>query len=196
MSRSQKFFLLVCAIALLNGCAHSIRITPESDKLPHGNVIVRSDKIVGYVITDEERNRRVITPGGGGDKVEYAPYKELEGGLYRVLNNVFTNVYSLTSMEDKAFITEKGIVLVMRPTIATNSSSSSLFTWPPTAFEVIIEIKAIDTTGKVIWAETISGKGAADFSEVTSDFSLAAIRASEAALTQLQVRLLASPLVR
>ena len=105
----------------MNGCAHSIIITPESDKLPHGYVTVRSDKIVGYVITDEERNRRVITPGGGGDKVEYAPYKELEGGLYRVLNNVFTNVYSLTSMEDKAFITEKGIVLVMRPTIATNT---------------------------------------------------------------------------
>jgi hypothetical protein len=147
-------------------------------------------------MTDEERNRRGITPGGGGDKIEYAPYKELEAGLFRVLNNVFANVHPLRSVDEQSSIAEKGITLVFRPTIATNSSSSSLFTWPPTAFEVIIEIKAMDTGGKLLWADTISGKGNAEFAEFKSDFSLAAKRASEAALKQLQTRLLASSVVR
>ena len=196
MTLNLKLLLAVCAIAMFGGCAHPIRITPDSDKLPGATGVTRSAKSVGYFISEEERNRRVVTGGGGGDKVEYAPYKELEAGLYRVLNNVFENVHQLKSMDDKAFITEKGITLVLRPTIATNSSSSSLVTWPPTNFEVIIEIKAIDTAGKVVWADTISEKGTAEFSEFKSDFSLAAKRASEAALTTLQARLLASAVVR
>ena len=196
MKSNLKLLLVVVAFALLGGCAHSIRITPNSEKLPGGEGVTRSAKSVGYFISEEERSRRVVTDGGGGDKVEYAPYKELEAGLYRVLNNVFENVHPLKAMNDNAFITEKGITLVLRPTIATNSSSSSLLTWPPTDFEVIIEIKALDTSGKVMWADTVSGKGHADFSEFKSDFSLAAKRASEAALATLQTRLLASVLVR
>lgn len=196
MTSKLKLLLVVGAFTLLGGCAHSIRITPDSDKLPGAEGVTRSAKSVGYFISEEERNRRVVTSGGGGDKVEYAPYKELEAGLYRVLNNVFENVHPLKVMNDNAFITEKGITLVLRPTLATNSSSSSLLTWPPTDFEVIIEIKAIDTTGKVTWADTVSGKGRAEFSEFKADFSLAAKRASEAALATLQTRLLASAVVR
>jgi hypothetical protein len=196
MNPTLKNLLAVVLIFLVTGCAHSIRITPDSTNLPNADGITRSTKTVGYVMTDEERNRRVITPGGGGDKIEYAPYQELEGGLFRVLNNVFANVHPLKSGDERSFIADKGITLVFRPTIATNSSSSSLFTWPPTAFEVIIEIKALDTNGKVLWAETISGKGNAEFGEFKSDHSLAAKRASEAALKQLQARLLASSVVR
>ncbi len=196
MASIHRRLFLICMLLVLSGCAHSIRITPDPEKLPSADGIARSTKSVGYYISDEDRNRRVITPGGGGDKVEYAPYKELEAGLYRVLNNVFENVHLLKSIDDKAYVTDKGIVLVLRPTIATNSSSSSLFTWPPTDFEVIIEIKAMDTTGKVVWADTVSGKGQADFSEFKSDFSLTAKRASAAALAQLQSRLLASNLIR
>ncbi|MFN5542632.1 MAG: hypothetical protein ACK499_10055 [Betaproteobacteria bacterium] len=196
MNPTMKNLLAIGAMLLITGCAHSVRITPDSANLPTAEGITRSTKTVGYVMTDEERNRRVITPGGGGDKIEYAPYKELEAGLFRVLNNVFANVHPLRSVDEQSSIAEKGITLVFRPTIATNSSSSSLFTWPPTAFEVIIEIKAMDTGGKLLWADTISGKGNAEFAEFKSDFSLAAKRASEAALKQLQTRLLASSVVR
>lgn len=196
MMSKLKLLLVVGAFALLGACAHSIRITPDAEKLPSAEGITRSAKSVGYFISEEERNRRVVTSGGGGDKVEYAPYKELEAGLYRVLNNVFENVHLLKAMNDNAFITQNNIALVIRPTIATNSSSTSLLTWPPTDFEVIIEVKALDTTGKVVWADTVSGKGRAEFSEFKSDFSLAAKRASEVALGALQTRLLASAVVR
>lgn len=191
-----KLLLVLGALVTLGGCAHSIRITPDSEKLPSAAGVTRSNKSVGYYISDEERNRRVTTGGGGGDKVEYAPYKELEAGLFRVLNNVFETVHPLKAMDDKAFITEKGITLVLRPTISTNSSSSSAFTWPPTDFEVVIEVKAFDSAGKVLWSDMISGKGHAEFSEFKSDFALSAKRASEAALAQLQTRLLASSIVR
>lgn len=196
MKSRLQLLLAVSAFVLLGGCAHSIRITPDANKLPSADGVARSAKSVGYFISEEERNRRVITGGGGGDKVEYAPYNELEAGLYRVLNNVFADVHSLKAMNDNAFITEKKITLVLRPTLATNSSSSSLLTWPPTDFEVIIEIKAYDTSGKELWADTVSGKGRAEFSEFKSDHSLAAKRASEAALVALQARLLASTIVR
>ena len=196
MKSTIKLLLAIGAFIVLGGCAHTIRITPDAAKLPVSDGAKRVAKNVGYFISEEERNRRVITGGGGGDKVEYAPYKELEAGIFRVLNNVFENVHQLKAMDDTAFLTDKGISLVLRPTVATNSSSTSLLTWPPTDFEVIIEIKALDTAGKVLWADTVSGKGRAEFSEFKSDFALAAKRASEAALVALQGRLVASPVVR
>ena len=196
MNSRIKALLLVAAFAITGGCAHSIRIAPDTANLPSSDGVKRAAKNVAYFISDEERNRRVITPGGGGDKVEYAPYKELEAGLYQILNNVFENVYPLKSIDDKAFIADKKITIVMRPVITTNSSSPSLLTWPPTQFEVTIEAKAMDAEGKVIWSDSVTGKGNAEFSEFKSDFGLASKRASAAALVQLQAKLLASNLVK
>jgi hypothetical protein len=194
MKKLLSLASLIAAFAILGGCAHSIVITPDAAKLGAPTAKLSANK-VGYYISDEERTRKVITPGGGGDKVEYAPYKELEAGIYRVLNNVFSSVDQLKTENDKAFIADKKISFVMRPKITTNSSSSSPFTWPPTDFDVIIEIKATDNTGKVIWQDTVIGKGKAEFSEFKSDFALSAKRASEAALIELQKKLMGSALM-
>lgn len=180
------------SISLLAGCAHSIRIAPDTANLPVAGGSPQSSLVVGYFISDEERSRRVITPGGGGDKVEYAPYNELEAGLYRVLRNVFADVRPLKSAEGKAVVGNKGIALVFRPTITTRSSSDSLLTWPPTDFGVTIDIKAADSEGKVVWEQSVSGNGNAQFAEFRHDFSLAAKRASEAALKKLQSRMQAA----
>ncbi len=184
----------VAVFALLGGCAHSIVITPDTAKLGAAASKLSPNR-VGYYISDEERTRKVITPGGGGDKVEYAPYKELEAGIYRVLNNVFSSVDQLKTENDAAFIADKKINFVLRPKITTNSSSSSVVTWPPTQFDVIIEIKATDASGKVVWQDTVIGKGKAEYSEFKADFSLSAKRASEAALLELQNKLLSSALM-
>jgi hypothetical protein len=185
------------ALTLLSGCAHPILIGPDNTKLPTTSSSLSPKTLsVGYFISDADRARRVITPGGGGDKVEYAPYKDLEPGLFRVLGNVFTDVHVLKSPDDKAYIVAKGIKLILRPTINTNSSSPSPFTWPPTNFEVLIDVQAVDAAGTTVWKTTVSGKGQAEFSEFKSDFGLAAKRASEAALTNLQAALVASPMVR
>lgn len=193
MKKAFATAIIISAFTVLGGCAHSIVITPDASKL--AQVTKQSTNKVGYYISDEERARKVITPGGGGDKVEYAPYKELESGIYRVLNNVFSSVDQLKSESDKTYIADKKINFVLRPSISTNSSSSSLLTWPPTMFEVTIEIKATDSNGKVVWQDKVTGKGNAEFSEFKSDFSLAAKRASEAALSELQKKLIASPLM-
>ncbi len=185
---------LLAAFSLIGGCAHSIVITPDAAKL--GTPVAKpSANRVAYFISDEERARKVITPGGGGDKVEYAPYKELEAGIYRVLGNVFASVDQMKNENDSSFIADRKINFVMRPKITTNSSSSSPFTWPPTDFDVIIEIKATDNSGKVVWQDTVIGKGKAEFSEFKSDFALSAKRASEAALNELQKKLIGSPLM-
>lgn len=190
-------FASLLALALLSGCAHPILIGPDNTKLPTTSSSVAPRTLsVGYFISDVDRARRVITPGGGGDKVEYAPYKDLEPGLFRVLGNVFTDVHVLKTFDDKAYIVAKGIKLILRPSINTNSSSPSPFTWPPTDFEVLIDVQAVDASGASVWKTTVSGKGKAEFSEFKSDFGLAAKRASEAALTNLQAALMASPMVK
>lgn len=189
MKSLLRTLLCAAAFAGLAGCAHSIKITPDPATLPVASASARSPLVVGYYISDEERQRRVVTAGGGGDKVEYAPYAELESGLYRVLSNVFADVRPMKSPNDKAVVDNKAIALAFRPVITTNSFSDSALTWPPTDFEVIIDINAADSSGKVLWTEKVSGSGKATFSEFKSDFGLAAKRASEAALKQLQARL-------
>lgn len=195
-STTLRVLLATFALTLLEGCAHSIVITPDSSKLPVAGSIRPANHAVGYYVSDEERTRRVITPGGGGDKIEYAPYKDLEPGIYRVLNNLFSNVYVLKSMDDNALIAEKSIRYVLRPKITTNSSSSGVFTWPPTDFTVIMEITAFDNTGRQAWKDALTGEGKAEFSEFKSDFALAAKRASEHALSRLQEKIASSPLMR
>jgi hypothetical protein len=84
------------------GCAHQIAITPAPDAFNAGG-ISRIDKNVGYYITPENLAKEVVTPGGGGDKVKYSPYKESEPTLKQVLSNLFRDVYRLPSPSDAEF---------------------------------------------------------------------------------------------
>jgi hypothetical protein len=65
------------AIAVLSGCAHSITISGDSTALTTGAKPQQIDKVVGLIITDEQRMKDVTTAGGGGDKVTYKPYRDL-----------------------------------------------------------------------------------------------------------------------
>jgi hypothetical protein len=186
---------LVLIVSLLGACAHPIVITPDVSKFTALEESKRSKAIVGYFISAEERTKKNITAGGGGDKVEHATTKDLESGLYRIFNNTFADVHQLNSPNDVAILQSKNITFVVRPTISANSSSNSLFTWPPTDFEVTIQISASDATGKEVWRTVASGKGKAEFSEFKGDFGLAGKRASEAALVDLQAKLSQSPLI-
>jgi hypothetical protein len=192
----KNITLLAAVLILLTACAHPIVITPDSSKLSAIPETQRSLKIVGYFVSDEERAKKNITGGGGGDKVEHSTSRDLEAGIYRVFNNVFKDVFQLKSMTDSSFITSKGITLLLRPIIGANSSSDSILTWPPTAFEVTIQITAYDLAGKEIWKTSASGKGNATFSEFAGNFGLAGKRASENALIDLQEKLLGSPLLK
>ena len=177
--------LIMSVVLLCTACAHPIVVTPALGdlKLESANPI---DKNVGYYISKENRDKKVITSGGGGDKVAYYPYKELEPALQKVLSNVFRRVYPLQSEGDTQAIEAHGIAYVFTPTISTNSSSDSLVTWPPTKFTVVVACKAVSAEGKPIWEKQFTGDGVAEFSEFKSDFSLAAKRASQSAFGQFQ----------
>ena len=88
--RSYLLCLLLGVTTLLGACAHNIVITPETKSLPVGQAVI--DRKVGYYISSSDYDAHVTTPGGGGDKVTYQPYKELEPALQRVLFNTFSQV--------------------------------------------------------------------------------------------------------
>lgn len=178
--------LLVGALAL-SGCTRTINISPDESVFKPSAPVV--NKAVAYYISDEDRAKKVVTPGGGGDKVTYAPYGELEGALRKVLKTRYNDVYLLKSPNDKAYIAEKNISYVFIPRITTNSSSGSALTWPPTDFTIDLECQATDASGASVWQTRIQGKGQATFSEFKSNFALAAHRAAEDAFTQLQRQL-------
>ncbi len=171
------------ALVLVTGCAHPISMAPDLKVVPDSSAKIH--KQVGYFISAEDLGKEVTTPGGGGDKVKYSPYKDLEAGIYKAFSQVFDGVVKLKSADDKAGIAEHGLNLVIKPTLTTTSYSDSAFTWPPTQFTVDITCVVTDAKGAEVTRLTSQGKGAATFSEFTSDFSLSAKRASQDALSKL-----------
>jgi hypothetical protein len=182
-------------VLITAGCAHPIVVTPDLVDLKYESADP-IDKNVGYYISKENRDKKVITSGGGGDKVSYYPYKELEPALQKTLSNVFRRVYPLQSQDDTKAIEAHSIAYVFTPTISTNSSSDSVVTWPPTNFTVVLACKAVNPEGKTIWEKQFTGDGVAEFGEFKSDFSLSAKRASQSAFSQFQRALAQDPQFR
>lgn len=183
--------IAVLALFITIGCAHQINITPPLNTLDVDG-IGKIDKNVGYYISSVDLSKEVTTPGGGGDKVKYFPYKESEPALSKILSNIFSKVYPLTSIDDKQFISSNNISYIFIPKIETNSSSESAFTWPPTNFTVSLDCKALDRSGSVIWQKNVKGEGEASFSEFKHDFPLAAKRAVIKAFLMLQEEIIKS----
>jgi hypothetical protein len=172
-------------IVLLSGCAHDITLSGDNSALI-AKKASPIDKTVGLVITDEERSKEVVSPGGGGDKVSYKPYSDLELPIYLELNNVFKDVVKLKSMPDAATSQSKNLSYIVKPTITTTSSSASLLTWPPTDFTVTLECTVTDPSGKLVTTKSVTGSGHAEFSEFKRNFGLAAQRATLDAVQKMQ----------
>lgn len=170
-------------VSLLAACAHPINLEPT--KLPERDEAKLVQKKVGYVLTDVDRAKEVTTPGGGGDKVSYYPYRDMEKAIRASLRAVYQDVSSLKSPNDAAAIKEAGVAYIFLPEISTASSSSSPFTWPPTQFTVNVVCTVTDPQGTVLAKVASSGAGAAEFSEFKSDFSLSARRAVAEAVEKL-----------
>ncbi|MEH6593943.1 MAG: hypothetical protein V7736_00170 [Colwellia polaris] len=175
--------IVVLLALLITGCAHQIEINPDMANIKQ--VENKSDKIVGYFISEENKKKKVTTPGGGGDKISYLPYSDLESAFYTALSNKYKDVYSVKSLDESSFIKEKGISLIFVPEIETDSSSDSIMTWPATDFSIKLTCKAISASGDLVWEKTIESAGHAEFDEFKSDFSLSARRASEQAINLL-----------
>lgn len=198
MSKIKRFLGgLFCAAAVLalGGCAHPISIAPDVARLQADPAPTRIDHKVGFVISDASRATEVETPGGGGDRVKYQPYRDLEAGLYTVLNQMFSGVSRLQTNADPKIAAE-GLQRILVPTVKTESSSSSALTWPPTYFKVELSCQILDAAGRPLGQVQVTGEGRAEFEEFKSEHSLSARRASEDALRKLARALKESPALR
>ncbi|MDI1338708.1 hypothetical protein [Polaromonas sp.] len=196
MNRLLRLVFPVMACVFLFGCAHPITMNPDLAVVAAPVGVVPIGKKVGYHMPDALRSVEVTTPGGGGDKVRYFPYRDMEPGFYKALSEAFTSVSKVQNPKDAAALQADGIVLLITPEITTSSYSDSAFTWPPTQFTVKLVCAIVDVSGKPVETIRVSGEGAATFGEFKSNFSLAAVRASNDALTKLIKALGESPALR
>jgi len=182
----------VAALIALAGCAHSIQIATDKSA-PATPAEKKVDKNIGFVLPDALLTKEVTTPGGGGDKVSYQPYRDLEVPLYSTLSNVFANATKLKAPDDRTMIDKAQLSYILTPEITTDSSSDSAFTWPPTRFTINLTCTVTDLNGKVVFKKVVTGQGNAEFSEFKRNFSLSAQRASENMLSNLQKALSEAP---
>lgn len=192
----KRLAMLAAAAGLamvLVGCAHPISMAPDLSKVESAAGESLLDKKAGYYIAASAADVEVTTAGGGGDKVRYFPYRDLETGIYKALATVFRDVSKVRDPQNLEEIRQSGIQLLIIPDIRTTSYSESLVTWPPTLFTVAIQCQVKDAQGQTLDTLQVEGRGMAQFDEFKSNFSLAAVRASNDALAQLAAALRKSP---
>lgn len=186
-----KLALTLLASLYVAGCAHPMNIKPDVQALAPVNA--RIEKNVGLYISAADRELEVTSAGGGGDKVRYHPYADMETGLYKALGNVFASVTVLSSPNDAAAITRHSLSYIVQPTITTTSSSTGIFTWPATHFTVQVDCKVTDAAGQQVAVVSSTGVGDANSGEVLHHFSIAGERAAQDALDKLETALLQAP---
>lgn len=185
MRRFLAIHLIFLTSVFLFGCAHPINMNPNLTTVvaPAGTQVI--DKQVGYFLSDALRAQEVITAGGGGDKVRYFPYRDIEPGFYKALSEVFRGVTKVQNPKDAAALKASGVSLLIAPEITTTSYSDSIVTWPPTQFTITLVCTATDVSGNPIQTVRVTGEGKASFDEFKSNFSLSAVRATNDVLTKL-----------
>jgi hypothetical protein len=179
-----KIALVAISAITIVGCARPIVMAPDLAGI-QGKGVTKIDKNAGYFISEANRALEINSPGGGGDKLRYFAYRDIEPGFYKALGEAFKNVTKLNGPKDQAAITKDSISIVITPTITTTSSSPSAFTWPPTKFSVTLACAITDANGIPMREITVTGSGAAEFDEFKSNFSLSAVRATNDALDKL-----------
>lgn len=194
LHRFTRLATSVGLVALLAACAHPIQL--ETSQLPPAAGDKAMARKVAYVISDADRSRQVSSAGGGADRVTYHPYRDLEPGIRAALASVYADVTALQSEAELPAARQAGITLIFVPVIATESSSSSVFTWPPTRFSSEVALKVKDAQGQPVTEVRVRGEGAATHDEFSNDVSLAARRASADMAAKLSREIRASDKLR
>ena len=189
-----RISLCALLLTLLGACAHPIGISPL--ETPTRNEAALNAKKVAYVMTDSDRAKEVTTAGGGGDKVSYFPYRDLEKVIRDALRAVYSDVFVIKSASDTEAIKTYGVSYVFVPEIMTTSDSPSLLTWPPTKFGIDLTCRVTDAEGKAITQVRAQGNGTAEFSEFMKDFGLAGRRAATLVSEQLKQEVMVNPQLR
>lgn len=144
-------------LLFLTACAHQVSIAPQLNLSRDSSALVEAN--VGYLITDAQRNEQVTTPGGGGDKISYNPYRDLESALYSTLASVFTGVFVVPDASAEGFIEANELRFVFMPVITSDSRSSNVMLWNPTDFTLTLSIRAENRNGETVWSREFVGEG-------------------------------------
>jgi hypothetical protein len=185
---------LPCVAWLLTACAHPMLVKPD---LEATKVVAQTHnplpQKVGLYIPDSKRSLEVTTAGGGGDKVRYKPYADMETGIFQVLGTSFSDVVVLSSRTDTDAIAKHSLNYIVEPQIDTESSSSGVLTWMATDFKIKLTCTFSDPAGTVLATLTADGTGHSDFSELKHDMSAAGEHAATDALVKLGAAIQAAP---
>ena len=179
-----KLFLSLLLGLFLSGCVHDVSVAPELSKIKKVRPVTISSS-VAYYIPKETLNNVVLTPGGNNDRLRYSPYKESEPAFNKVLDNVFTKVYKISSFQDP-LITEKKVQFIFVPTIETASYSNSNVDWEPTKFTYILDVNIYRPNKELVFKTHAQGKGIANFGRYQENPAYAVEIASRSALLQFQ----------
>jgi hypothetical protein len=146
---------IIAAIFVTAGCAHPVSVRPDVNYASDRTV----DTSVGYFISDANRKFEVTTPAGGGDKIRYFPYRDMEPAILSTLGSVFHKVYSVPETGRAAYISDHHLTFVFEPILTTNSSSDSAIFWPATDFDLTIKVTALNASGQTVWNRDFTGHG-------------------------------------
>jgi hypothetical protein len=195
------FYIAVLAVAtILSGChlpqiPSPIKINPSSTPQRIEDHLY-STKVAGYVMTDADRAKQVTTEAGGGGKVSYFPYSDLEQGIRDALKSLYHDIVLVGSPSDFEALKRDGVGIIFAPEIYTASNSSATFSFPPTHFSIDLACTVTDTTGYILARVRVTGEGNASSSELNSDISLAGKRAAQDALNKFTSEIRANPRLR
>lgn len=65
-------------------------------------------------MTEADRAKQVTTEGGGGDKISYFPYKDLEKGIRDALKSLYRDVVLVRSPSDFEAFKRDGVGIIFR----------------------------------------------------------------------------------
>ncbi|MDA3945228.1 MAG: hypothetical protein PF439_00915 [Helicobacteraceae bacterium] len=179
-----KLLLALFTLLFLTACVHDISVSPELSKIKKIRPVT-IHSTVAYYIPPERYLLSVTTPGGNNDDLRYAPYKETESSLKKVLDNVFTEVHKIAALDDPK-IKEDSIQFIFIPTIETMSFSNSNVDWQPTKFNMILKVHVLNAEKKELFTTYAEGKGIANFGRYQKNPTYAVEIASRSAFLQFQ----------
>jgi hypothetical protein len=194
ISRTLRAASALAIVAVLAGCAHPINVGTDTSPPRVETTLIQ--KKVAYSMTDAQRAMQAITPGGGGDRISYYPYRDLEKSIRDALRAVYQDVVVVKSATDASAVQASGASFVFTPEIKTDSGSPSPFTWPPTHFTTEVACVVTDPAGAEVTRVKASGRGEAEFSEFKGEFGLSAKRAATKMSAQLSSEILKNEKLR
>ncbi|MGE5947128.1 MAG: hypothetical protein ACM35F_10605 [Betaproteobacteria bacterium] len=153
--RPYTLLAMLGSLFALGGCAHPVLVRADIS-YPATQAV---DASVGYFISDANRKLEVTTPAGGGDKIRYFPYRDLEPAILNTLNSVYAKVYSVPEAGRATYVANHHLTFVFEPILTTSSSSNSSFFWPATDFDLTIKVTAMNASGQPVWNREFSGHG-------------------------------------